>query len=162
MYCRKKLPVSSGSLNKSIRKNKPLKRIYFTVTNDLVYDQRMIRICRSLAANGYSVVLVGRRVGGSPVLNPEPFEQKRLRCLFRKGKAFYLEYNLRLLIFLWFRRMDGICAIDLDTILPCLWVSRRKRIPRIYDAHELFSEMKEVISRPGIKRVWDRVERYAV
>jgi glycosyltransferase involved in cell wall biosynthesis len=139
-----------------------LKRIYFTVTNELVYDQRMIRICRSLAGAGYSVVLVGRRLHGSPPLREKPFEQKRLLCLFRKGKAFYLEYNLRLFLFLWFRRMDAICAIDLDTILPCLWVSRRKRIPRIYDAHELFTEMKEVISRPRIKTIWDRVERYAV
>jgi glycosyltransferase involved in cell wall biosynthesis len=139
-----------------------LKRIYFTVTNDLVYDQRMIRICRSLAAGGYSVVLVGRRLADSPPLNDEPFEQIRLRCLLRKGKGFYLEYNLRLLLFLWFRRMDAICAIDLDTILPCLWVSRRKDIPRIYDAHELFTEMKEVIARPRIKAIWDRIERYAV
>jgi len=58
--------------------------------------------------------------------------------------------------------MDGIVAIDLDTIIPCLWISRWKKIPRIYDAHELFSEMKEVISRPRIKMVWMRVEHYAV
>jgi hypothetical protein len=139
-----------------------LKRIYFTVTNDLLYDQRMIRICRSLAANGYAVLLVGRRLHGSPPLREEPFEQKRLRCLFGKGRRSYLEYNLRLLLFLLFRRMDGICAIDLDTIVPCLWISRWKKIPRIYDAHELFTEMKEVITRPRVKIVWMRVERYAV
>jgi glycosyltransferase involved in cell wall biosynthesis len=139
-----------------------LKRIYFTVTNDLLYDQRMLRICRSLAAGGYSVVLVGRRRQGAPALHKEPFEQKRLPCLFGTGKRSYLEYNLRLLLFLLFRRMDGVCAIDLDTIIPCLWISRWKKIPRIYDAHELFSEMKEVITRPRIKNVWMRVERYAV
>src|ERR1700761_2866010 len=104
MYCRKKLPVSSGSLNKSIRKNKPLKRIYFTVTNDLNYDQRMIRICRSLAAAGYSVVLTGRRLPGSPPLRTETFEQKRLHCWFHKGKLFYLEFNIRLFFFLLTRR----------------------------------------------------------
>lgn len=122
----------------------------------------MIRICRSLAAGGYSVVLVGRRLRGSPPLREEPFEQKRLRCLFGKGKRSYLEYNLRLLLFLLFRKLDGICAIDLDTIIPCLWISRWKKIPRIYDAHELFTEMKEVITRPRIKIIWMRVERYAV
>ena len=139
-----------------------MKRIYFTVTNDLVYDQRMIRICRSLAAGGYSVVLVGRRLPGSIPLREEPFLQKRLYCLFRRGKAFYIEFNLRLFIFLLFRKMDALCAIDLDTILPCLWVSRQKKIARIYDAHELFSEMKEVITRRAIKNFWTKVERYAV
>jgi len=58
--------------------------------------------------------------------------------------------------------MDGICAIDLDTILPCLWISKLKKIPRIYDAHELFCEMKEVRSRPGVYKIWKRIERYAV
>jgi glycosyltransferase involved in cell wall biosynthesis len=139
-----------------------LKRIYFTVTNDLNYDQRMIRICRSLAANGYFVVLTGRLQAGSIPLKKEPFEQKRLGCVFSKGKLFYIEYNIRLFFYLLSRRMDGICAIDLDTILPCLLVSRLKKIVRIYDAHELFSEMKEVISRPAVKKAWTRLERMTV
>ena len=58
--------------------------------------------------------------------------------------------------------MDGICAIDLDTILPCLIISKWKSIPRIYDAHELFTELKEVITRPGIKKIWSRIEKFAV
>jgi glycosyltransferase involved in cell wall biosynthesis len=58
--------------------------------------------------------------------------------------------------------MDAICAIDLDTILPCLHISRLKRIPRIYDAHELFTELKEVISRPGIKKTWTKIEKKTV
>jgi glycosyltransferase involved in cell wall biosynthesis len=55
--------------------------------------------------------------------------------------------------------MDAICAIDLDTIIPCHFISWIKRIPRIYDAHELFTEMKEVITRPGIKKLWTKVEK---
>jgi glycosyltransferase involved in cell wall biosynthesis len=58
--------------------------------------------------------------------------------------------------------MDAICAIDLDTILPCLCISRLKKIPRIYDAHELFTEMKEVISRPVIQKIWLKIEKKAV
>ncbi len=58
--------------------------------------------------------------------------------------------------------MDAVCAIDLDTILPCLRVSRMKKVRRIYDAHELFTEMKEVITRPGVQQTWLRIEKKAV
>lgn len=58
--------------------------------------------------------------------------------------------------------MDGIGAVDLDTILPCLFISKIKKIKRIYDAHELFCEMKEIVSRPGIYKIWKRIEKYAV
>ncbi|MBN8853523.1 MAG: glycosyltransferase [Sphingobacteriales bacterium] len=135
------------------------KRIYCTVTNDLTYDQRMIRICTSLSREGYDVVLVGREEPSSSPLQRQPFRQHRLRLLFHKGKLFYLEYNFRLLFFLFFRRMDCICAIDLDTIIPCYWAALLKRIPRVYDAHELFCEMKEVVSRPAIHKAWKWVER---
>jgi len=135
------------------------KKIYCTVTNDLTYDQRMIRICTSLSLAGYQVVLVGRKEAASIPLAPQPFGQRRLRLLFRKGKLFYLEYNLRLFFYLLFRKMDCICAIDLDTIIPCYLVSALRRIPRVYDAHELFCEMKEVVSRPAIYRMWKAVER---
>lgn len=58
--------------------------------------------------------------------------------------------------------MDGICAIDLDTILPCLFISKLKRVIRIYDAHEYFTELKEVRTRPLVKKIWTSVERFAV
>lgn len=138
------------------------KRIYFTVTNDLRYDQRMQRICGTLAANGYTVTLVGRRLPASPPLQQQPYSQKRIYCWFKRSKWFYIEYNTRLFFYLLFRKMDAVCAIDLDTILPCLRVAQLKGIPRIYDAHELFTELKEVISRPRIRRVWTRIEKKAV
>ena len=136
-----------------------LKRIYFTVTNDLTYDQRMQRICNSLAGNGYVVTLIGRKLSSSIALTKEKYKQKRIRCWFNKGKLFYFEYNLRLSCYLMFRKMDAVCAIDLDTIISCHFVSGFKRIPRIYDAHELFTELKEVITRPRIKKIWTKVEK---
>lgn len=128
-----------------------MKKIYFTVTNDLNSDQRMQRICTTLAENGYDVTLVGRELPASHPLLPQKFKQKRIKCRFNKGKLFYFEFNARLSCLLALKKMDAICAIDLDTIHPCYTLSRLKRIPRVYDAHELFTEMKEVITRPGIK-----------
>lgn len=122
----------------------------------------MQRICTSLASNGYAVTLVGRQLRNSPALRVETFSQKRLRCFFTRGKLFYVEYNLRLLLYLRRQKMDAICAIDLDTILPCLYVSKQKKIPRVYDAHELFTGLKEVETRPMVKKIWTAVERKAV
>jgi glycosyltransferase involved in cell wall biosynthesis len=75
---------------------------------------------------------------------------------------FYAEYNLRLFIYLLFKKMDGICSIDLDTIIPGYLISSLKKIPRIYDAHELFCEMKEIVSRPAIYKIWKWIERRTV
>ncbi len=136
--------------------------LYFTVTTDPVYDQRMIRICSSLANAGYTVTLVGRKKNNSIPLPRMPYTQKRISCLFQKGKLFYAEYNLRLFFFLLFRKMDGICAIDLDSIIPCYLVSKIKSVRRIYDAHELFCEMKEIVSRLAIYKVWKWIERKTV
>lgn len=122
----------------------------------------MSRICGSLAAAGYKVVLVGVRFRNSPVTVEKNFKQKRLFCFARTGKLFYIEYHFRLFLYLLFRRIDLICAIDLDTILPCLFISIIKRIPRVYDAHELFCEMKEIATRPFIYKCWKAVERFAV
>ena len=139
-----------------------LKRIYFTVTNDLVYDQRMKRICTSLAANNFNVTLVGRKLRHSLAIESQNYKQQRIRCFFNKGKLFYAEFNIRLFFFLLFKKIDGICAIDLDTIVPCLAISKLKNIPRVYDAHELFTGLKEVVTRPMVKRLWTSVERFAV
>lgn len=138
------------------------KKLIFTITNDCTFDQRMIRICGSLARAGYDVELVGRKEPTSIPFKDQPFRQKRLHCFFLRGKRFYIEYNLRLFFYLLFRKADLICAIDLDTILPVLAVTRLKGIKRVYDAHELFCEMKEIATRPGIYKFWKRIERMSV
>jgi glycosyltransferase involved in cell wall biosynthesis len=136
--------------------------VVFTVTTDLTYDQRMIRICTSLANAGYAVTLVGRKMNTSLPLAKQPFQQKRLSCFFEKGKLFYAEYNIRLFVYLLFKKMDCIGAIDLDSILPGYFISKIKKIKRVYDAHELFCEMKEIATRPAIYRIWKKIEQYTV
>ena len=138
------------------------KRLFFAVTNDLVFDQRMIRICTTLAGAGYCVTLVGWTRTDSPTLTGHNFRQRRLKTWFRSGKGRYLEYNLRLFLFLLFRRADALCAVDLDTILPVYFVSLLRRIPRIYDAHELFCEMQEIITRPAVYKWWKNIERFCL
>lgn len=156
------LLMGLSSLSKFSISNLLMKKIYFTVTNDLTYDQRMIRICTSLANVGYNVWLIGRQRPNSKPLRQQAFQQKRLNCFFERGKFFYLEYNIRLFFFLMWHRFDAVCSIDLDTILAGFYSSRLKRKICIYDAHEYFTEVPEVVQRPTTKRIWEWVAQHTI
>lgn len=136
-----------------------MQRLVFTVTNSLNYDQRMIRICTSLAAAGYPVTLVGVRYKGTPVLTAQPFQQRRLFCPFRKGFLFYAFYNIRLFFYLLFKPCDVMCCIDLDTLLPVYWAAKLRGKKVVYDAHEYFTQQKEVVTRPKVYKVWHWIEK---
>jgi glycosyltransferase involved in cell wall biosynthesis len=136
-------------------------RIIFSVTNDLSYDQRMQRICASLAADGHDILLVGRTLPHSITLTDSPFRQKRLRCFFRKGFLFYGEFNIRLFFFLlFFKRCDAVCSIDLDTLPAGFLASLLRRKKRVFDAHEYFSEVPEVVDRRFVKFFWEMLARW--
>lgn len=98
----------------------------------------------------------------NPALETSTFKQVRLNCFSQKGPVFYFEFNIRLFLYLLFKKADLICAIDLDTILACYFASWMKGCKRVYDAHEYFTEQKEVATRPQIKRIWLAIERFTV
>lgn len=137
------------------------RKIIFSVTTDITFDQRMIRICNTLHENDFDVLLVGRKKKGSLPLNLN-FNTSRLNCVSQKGKLFYIEYNIRLFFYLLFKNTDILCAIDLDSIVPNYLVSRIKRTPLVYDSHEYFTEVIEVANRPKIKRFWERIEEWII
>jgi len=141
--------------------NKDIK-IICTVTNDLNYDQRMIRICTTLQAAGYDVTLVGFKRKASKPLIQQPFKQFRIPIIAEKGKILYVDYWIKLFFFLLFKRIDILCAIDLDTILPIYYISKIRRKKRVYDAHELFTDLKEVISRPTVHKMWTWIGNHTV
>ena len=130
-----------------------MKRIIFSVTNDLVYDQRMQKICTSLATNGFEILLLGFNKKNSKPLSQKKFKQHRLGLIFQKGPLFFMETNLRLFMYLLFHKADVLVANDLDTALPVLFASVFRRAVRVFDAHELFCEMHDIISRPRIYRL---------
>jgi glycosyltransferase involved in cell wall biosynthesis len=134
-------------------------RITFTVTNGLNYDQRMMRICNSLVNAGNMVKLVGVKHTRSPALESKNYQQHRLRVFFKKCFGFYFEYNVRLFVYLLFQKTDVYCCIDLDTMLPVYLASSLKGKTKAYDAHEYFSQQKEIITRPKIHRIWHFIER---
>lgn len=122
----------------------------------------MIRICSSLAEAGYEVVLVSCKRIPDHAIHKKPYKQVQLPVLAQRGPIFYLSYWLVLFFYLLFRRADVLCAIDLDTILPVLWVSKIKGTKRVYDAHEIFTEMKEVVTRPRMAKFWNWVADHSI
>jgi len=129
-------------------------QIIFTVTNDLTTDQRMQRICTTMQNAGYQVKLVGRLRQNSITLNQMPFAQHRIKCKFEHGPLFYIEYNLKLFIFLLFAKCTIISAVDADTILPCTLAAKIRSKKLVFDAHEYFTEVPELHNRNAIKNIW--------
>lgn len=138
------------------------KKIVCTVTNDLNFDQRMIRICTSLAHAGYEVTLIGFKRKRSMPLKPRPFRQIRLPIVAEKGKILYADFWSKLFFYLLFIKADVFCAIDLDTIIPVYYASKIRKKKRVYDAHELFTELQEVVTRPEVYTMWRRIEQHTV
>lgn len=144
-----------------------MQSIVFTVTNEICYDQRMQRICSTLAANGYTVTIIGVKRSKNqalpiPPLYGKSYQQRWITCYFRRCPLFYIEFNIRLFIVLSWLSYDYACAIDLDTVLPVLAATAIRRKKRVYDAHEFFTEMKEVRTRPLISAIWRTIERISL
>jgi glycosyltransferase involved in cell wall biosynthesis len=115
----------------------------------------MDRICTALSVNGYQVTLVGRKLKSSlPFIN-HVYCGKRLTCWFNAGFLFYAEYNLRLFFWLLFQSCDILCACDLDTALAVRMAASLRRKKSVLDAHEYFTEVPEISSRPGVKKFWE-------
>lgn len=133
-------------------------RIIVSVTNDLVSDQRVHKVCTTLQEIGLDVLLVGRRLKGSEVVQ-RPYKTHRIKLLFNSGSLFYAEFNFRLFFFLLFKKHTFLLSNDLDTLLPNYLASRLKRSVLIYDSHELFPEAPELQNRPFVKSIWKKLER---
>lgn len=140
----------------------PQRSVLFSVTNDLSYDQRMDRICGALTQHGYSCTLIGRIKKDSRPLTPRSYATKRIGMWFQKGKLFYIEYNFKLFWKVLFGDYDVLCAIDLDTYLPMFLAAKLRGKKLVYDAHEYFSELEEVVERPFVHFIWQKVEALAM
>ncbi len=138
----------------------PEKKILVSVSNDLSTDQRIMKVCYSLQKAGYKPVLYGRKRSNSLALDQRSYPMHRLNLWFNKGPLFYFNLNLALFFRLLFAPCDLLLANDLDTLLANFLVSKIRRKPLIYDSHEFFTEVPELINRPRVQAIWLRLEAF--
>lgn len=136
-----------------------MKKVSVSVINDLVTDQRVHKVCETLTGMGFEVTLIGRRQKKSLPLAERKYRTKRMKLLFEKGALFYSFFQIRLFLVLLFGKQDLLVANDLDTLWPNYIISKWKRIPIVYDTHEIFTEVPELVSRPSKQNIWRKLEQ---
>jgi len=135
------------------------KTIIISATSDLVTDQRVHRTAITFTKQSHRVILVGRKLRSSLSMGSRRYRTQRFRLWFEKGFLFYAAYNIRLFLYLLFRRADLLVANDLDTLLPNYLVSVMKGVPLVYDSHEYFTGVPELKTNPVARAFWTRLER---
>lgn len=135
------------------------KKVIVSVINDLVTDQRVNKVCQTLLSMKCDVLLVGRKMHNSPELDSREYKMHRMNLMFEKGPLFYTEFNIRLFLLLIFKRADMLISNDLDTLIPNYLVSKIKKTPLVYDSHEYFTEVPELVKRKHIQHIWKFIER---
>ena len=135
------------------------KKIIISVTNDLSTDQRVKKVCGTLNAMNYDILLIGRKRPTSLKLN-RPYRTKRMKLIFNKGALFYAEFNMRLFILLVFSKVDIYHANDLDTLLANYLAAIIRRKPIVYDSHEYFTGVPEIQNKKLVKKVWQTIEQF--
>jgi len=135
-----------------------MKKVIFSVTNDLTTDKRVHKACLTLYNAGFDVTLIGRRLHDQSNLE-RPYKTIRLNLFFKSGFYFYAFYNIRLFLFLLTEKADILVANDLDT-LPANYLSAKlfgRKL--VYDTHEYFCHVPELTKRPFVQKIWHRIEK---
>ncbi|MCC6721100.1 MAG: glycosyltransferase [Bacteroidia bacterium] len=137
-------------------------KITILASNDIATDQRMLRICTSLCKSNFEVEIVGRKLKNSFELDKKVYFQTRLKLFFNRGVLFYLELNIRFILYLFKVKPDIVYSVDADTAIAAIAYKKICKKKLIFDAHELFSEVPELEAKDLKKRIWKIVEKLVI
>ncbi len=144
------------------------KHVLMLLTNPFRPDPRVHKEARSLIEAGYKVSIIAwdRDMTSPEEEMVDGISIKRFGP--ESGYDSFFDHLINLPRF-WKRarshakkmNIDIVHAHDLDTLLPGVKISRRKKIPLVYDAHESYSRMISGTSPSmWIIKLIDRVERW--
>jgi glycosyltransferase involved in cell wall biosynthesis len=122
------------------------------MTSDFNYDQRMIRIAQSLS-DIFDVYIFSK--AEKIELN---FKHINIFTKAKKGISFYSQYNFQLAKNLLALKPNFIYAADPDTLLAAGLYRKIFNTKLIYDSHEYFVEVPELIGKNNKKYVWNHIE----
>lgn len=135
-------------------------KVIVSVTSDLNFDQRVHKVSQTLHEAGFEVILVGRQKKNSQKLDSRNYKTKRFKLWFEKGFLFYANYNLCLFYYLLFNKSDILLSNDLDTLLPNYIISKIKKTKLVYDTHEYFTGVPELLERQNTRKIWKKLEDF--
>jgi hypothetical protein len=136
------------------------KQLVFLSFGDVFYDQRLGRTIKTLQDAGFVIHVFARHLFSEKLQSN--YRTTRYKPLFKGGPLSYIEFNLRALIFLLFRSRTVVCSIDLDTLISAIVAKKLKGHTVIYDAHEYFVESPELVNRPFIRNLWNKIGNYCI
>jgi len=134
-------------------------KICLSVTSDVATDQRVNKIAQTLKGMGAEVTVIGRKKMNSLPFRTDGITIKLFNLPFSKGPMFYASYNIRAFLYLLGNRFDILVANDLDTLPANFAASRIKRKRLVYDSHEYFTEVPELVGRKWTKKIWETIEQ---
>ncbi|HMR46971.1 MAG TPA: glycosyltransferase [Bacteroidia bacterium] len=137
------------------------KKVIISVINDIATDQRVRRTASAFSELNYQIIIVGRKLPQSlTVYEMNGLQVKRFNMPINKGPLFYALFQVRLILFLIFKKADVLFSNDLDTLLPNYLVSRLKGSVLIYDSHEYFTGVPELQKNHFARKIWTKVESF--
>ncbi|WP_407403926.1 glycosyltransferase [Chryseobacterium sp.] len=130
------------------------KKVLVSAFSNLYTDQRIEKVCRTLFENDFEVELIGNDWGGAAEMQ-RPYPFSRITLHTKTLKTAYLEFNVKLYKQLLAKADQNtiLLANDLDSLLANDLVSKKLKIPMVFDSHEIFSEMPAVQGR-FTQKIW--------
>lgn len=134
------------------------KKAIVSIINSIHTDARVQKTCNELSLAGFDVIVIDRKLDSAGFKATYNFKHISLRFYVNTGVLFYLFYQVKLFFKLFYLKPNLLISNDLDTLLPNYLVSKIKRVPIIYDSHELFTEVPELQNNRFKKGCWKLLE----
>lgn len=139
--------------------NAPKKRVVVSVISDIETDARVQKVCNYLHKKNVEVILIGRKLKNSLPLSLYPYKVIRLKTVFEKGVIQYVEFTIKLWLKLFSYKAAIYLSNDLDTLLPNYLHSFFRKKVLVYDSHEFFTGMPELMNSPIKRNLWKFLEK---